>query len=169
MDDVVRKDDIILSIVISMVGTLLVLFYIAHQTGSTGFFTAEFGPLEMFLLYGSLFYWILTCVFLLLGLKHPSRALDTYGGLIFVTITFAWLLIVFPFEFAHVADVLPDSLRFLLQWISNNIARVLMVFGFLLHLFFSIYALKIRMMVLKARASRAEKSELTEDEITRSE
>jgi hypothetical protein len=169
LDDVVRKDDIYMSIVIDVVGVLLVLFFIAHQVWSTGFFTEKFSLLEMFLLYGSIFYWIFTCAILLLGFKNPSRDLDSFGGLIFVTVTFAWLLIVFPFEFAHVADVLPDFLRFLIQWISNEIARVLMVIGFLFHLFLSFYAAKIRLMVLKARASRTDKLELTEDEITKTE
>jgi hypothetical protein len=86
-----------------------------------------------------------------------------------VTITFAWLLIVFPFDFVHVADVLPDSLRFLLQWISNNVARVLMLIGFVLHLFLSIYSAKIRIMVLKARASRSAEKDITEDDMTKSE
>ena len=169
LDDVVRKDDIYMSIIIDVVGVLLVLFFIAHQMGSTGFFTEKFGPLEMFLLYGSLFYWIFTCAILLLGFKNPSRDLDSFGGLIFVTITYAWLLLVFPFEFAYVADVLPVSLRFLLQWISNNIGRVLMMLGFLLHLFLSFYAAKIRLMVLKARASRSAETDIIEDDLTNSE
>lgn len=36
-------------------------------------------------------------------------------------------MIVFPFDFTHFADVLPAFLRFLGQWISNDIARILMV------------------------------------------
>jgi hypothetical protein len=154
-----------MSIIIIIVGVLFTLFYVAHQIGSTGFFTSKFGPLEMFLLYGSLFYWIFTCVILLLGFKNPSRDLDTFGGLIFVTITFAWLLIIFPFEFSHVADVLPDSLKFLLQWISDNVARVLLVIGFIIHLALAIYSLKIRLMVLKERAARAERSDDDEGDI----
>ena len=169
LDDVVRKDDIIMSIVIDVIGILFVLLFISHQAWSTGFFTAKFGPLEMFLLYGSLIYWIVTCAFLLLALKNPSRDLDSFGGLIFVAISFIWLLVVFPFDFTHFADVLPDSLRFLLQWVSNDIARVLMFLGFILHLFLAVYALKIRMMVRKARASKSEKSDITEDEITKTE
>jgi type IV secretory pathway VirB2 component (pilin) len=39
----------------------------------------------------------------------------------------AWLLVVFPFDFTYFADVLPDFLRFLVQWISNDIARVIIV------------------------------------------
>jgi hypothetical protein len=44
-----------------------------------------------------------------------------------VTIAVIWLFVVFPFDFTYFADVLPDFLRFLLQWISNDIARVPMV------------------------------------------
>ena len=39
----------------------------------------------------------------------------------------AWITVVFPFDFTYFADVLPDFLRFLVQWISNDIARILMV------------------------------------------
>lgn len=166
LDDIVRKDDIYMSIIIDVFGVLFLLFFIAHQTWSTGFFTAKFGPLEMFLLYGSLFYWIVTCVFLLIGLKNPSRDLDSFGGLIFVTVSLAWLLIVFPFEFAYYADVLPDFLRFLLQWVSNEIAWVLMALGFILHLVLSFYALKIRLMVRKAWALGPPKTDMNEDENT---
>jgi hypothetical protein len=42
-----------------------------------------------------------------------------------------WLLAVFLFNFAHLADVLPESLRFLLGWITNDIAWVLFVLGIL--------------------------------------
>jgi hypothetical protein len=41
----------------------------------------------------------------------------------------AWLLVVFPFNFAHFADVAPDLLRFLASWITNDIARVLTILG----------------------------------------
>jgi len=38
-------------------------------------------------------------------------------------------MIIFPFDFAHFADVVPDFLRFLVSWISNDIARVLIILG----------------------------------------
>jgi hypothetical protein len=46
----------------------------------------------------------------------------------------------FPFEFAEFADVLPESLRFLVQWISNDIARVLMVLAIIVHLAGAVYS-----------------------------
>jgi len=62
-----------------------------------------------------------------LGQRLLSRLFDTFGGIIFIAVATAWLLVVFPFEFAYFADVLPDYLRFLMQLISNDFARVLMV------------------------------------------
>jgi hypothetical protein len=35
--------------------------------------------------------------------------------------------VVFPFDFTHFADVLPSFLSFSVQWVSNDIARMLMV------------------------------------------
>jgi hypothetical protein len=105
------------------VGLLIVLYFVAHQTGSTGFFTSEFDTLEMLLFYGSLMYGIVSSAF----------------QAILVAVAIAWLFVVFPFDFAYFADVLPDFLRFLVQWISNDIARVLMVLGIIVTLVMTIY------------------------------
>jgi len=107
---------------------LIVLFLAAHQMGSTGFFTVKFGTVEMIMLYGSWIAWIITSglegVF---GQRLLSRLFDTFGGIIFMAVATAWLVVVFPFEFVYFAEVLPDFLRFLVQWISNDIAIVVMV------------------------------------------
>ena len=69
-----------MSIAIIVVCTLMLLYFVAHQIGSTGFFTATFGMFEMVMLYGPLIYWIFTCVVLLL-LYYPFYALyqHNYG------------------------------------------------------------------------------------------
>jgi hypothetical protein len=155
LEDDISRDDIVASIAIVMCCVLMVLYFGAHQMWSTGFFTATFGTVEMFLLYGSLIYWIVTSTLILIGRKHPSRDFDTYGGLQFATISIAWLIMVFPFEFAHFADVLPNFLRFLVQWISNGIARVLMVLGFIVHLAFTVVSVIMRVYVRKARVQKS--------------
>jgi hypothetical protein len=38
-------------------------------------------------------------------------------------------MVVFPFNFAHFADVVPDFLAFLISWITNDIARLLLAIG----------------------------------------
>lgn len=142
-----------LSIGIVVLGVLIGSYCIAHQTRSTGFFTATFGTFEMILLYGTLLYWIVTSALIIVGQKNLSRDLDL-GGLFFAAIAVAWLLVVFPFEFAYFADVLPDSLRFVVQWISNDIARVLMVLSFIVHLGLAVYSAILRVSVYRARARK---------------
>ena len=152
--------DTSLSIAIIVVCTLMVLYFVAHQMGATVFFTISFGILEMIMLYGSLIYWIFTCIVLVFGLKNLSRNIDSFGGLIFVVVGTAWLLVVFPFDFAYFADVLPDFLRFLVQWISNDIARVLMVLIIIVHLLLAVYSGILRVFVLKARADASKENKI---------
>jgi len=145
----------VVGIAIVVFSVLMVLYFVAHQMRSTGFFTATFGTLEMLMLYGFFVFWIVSAglegVF---GRRLLSRLFDVFGGLIFATIGIAWLLVVFPFEFAYFADVLPDSLRFLVQWISNDIARGLMVLGIIVHLGAAIYCPIAYRFVGKKRPKR---------------
>jgi len=143
-----------LSIAIVVAGVLMGLFFVAHQARSTGFFTGRFGALEMLLLYGTLLFWVVTSALIIVGQKNLSRDLDL-GGLFFAAVAVAWLLVVFPFDFARFADVLPDSLRFLVQWISNDIARVLMVLSFIVHLSLAIFSAVLRVSVYRARAQES--------------
>ena len=136
------------AIVVSM--GLIILYFGAHQMLSTGFFTASFGIFEMIMLYGSLFAWIVTAALMLAGLKGPSRDFDAFGGLLFAGVSIAWILVVFPFDFALFADVLPVFLRFLMQWISNEVAWVLMMLSIVVNLCFAIYSLVLRVSVRKA-------------------
>ncbi len=126
---------------IVVVSVLLVLYFVAHQTRSTGFFTAEFGRLEMLLFYGHLIFWIITASLEgILGQRLLSRLFDTFGGILFAGIATVLLLVSFPFEFEYIADILPEFLRFLVQWISNSIIRVLMVLGTIMYLVVAAYA-----------------------------
>lgn len=168
LDDNIAFDDRVSSIAIVVFCAMIGLYFVAHQMWSTGFFTATFGMLEMLMLYGSLIFWIVTSALILFNRKNPSRDLDSFGGLFFVTVGISWLLVVFPFEFTYFADVLPDFLRFLLQWISNDIAQVLMVLAIIVHLVLAIYSGILRVFVHKAIASRFTKTNINEDKMTQS-
>ena len=127
--DTLPYSDRVGNVVAVVVIILVTLYFIAHQMWSTGFFTSEFGSLEMFLFYGALIYKIFPTVLkALFGRKNLARPFETFGSVL-GTVALAWLFVVFPFKFAYFADVLPSFLRFLLQWISNDIIRVLMVLG----------------------------------------
>ena len=125
------------------------LYFVAHQTGSTGFFTSKFATVEMLLFFGSLMYGIVSPALKgLFGRKNLVRPFDAVG-LIFSAVAMAWLLVVYPFDFAYFADVLPSFLRFLLQWISNDIARGLMVLGIIVIPVFAIYNVVLYMLVCR--------------------
>lgn len=155
LSDEIASEDIAASIFLLVINGLFGLYFIAHQIGSSGFFTSKFSTIEMVMLYGILIYWITTSVLILIGQKHPSRDLDTYGGLLFTSFAILWLLLVFPFEFTYFADVLPVFLRFLLQWISNEIALVMLVLLFILHLVATVFSIIIRFYVRKARSQNS--------------
>jgi len=127
-DKGVQNNERVTGIVLVVASILAILYFVFHQIGATGFFTPKFGTLEMFLLYGSLAAWIITgSLDGIFGQRLLSRIFDTFGGIIFIAVANAWLLVIFPFEFTYFTDVLPVSLRFLLQWISNDIARVIIL------------------------------------------
>ena len=110
----VSNSDRFTGIALVVASVLLILYFVSHQMGSTGFFTPKFGTVEMFLLYGSLVACIITgSLDGIFGQRLLSRLFDVFFGLIFLTISLVWLLVTFPFEFAYFADVLPDVLKFL--------------------------------------------------------
>jgi len=120
---------------------LMIVFFLTHQTQSTGFFTSKFSTMEIIMLYGFWVFWITTAgLEALLSQRFLSRIVDTFGGIIFAAIAIAWLLVVFPFDFTHLADVLPGSIKFLIQWISNDIARVIMIILMIFHLVAAFYS-----------------------------
>jgi len=137
--DIIPYSERVGNIVGVVVGFLIVLYFVAHQTGSTGFFTSKFDTFEMLLFYVSLMFGIVSSALKgLFGRKNLARLFDVFGSIL-ATVALTWLFVVFPFDFAYFADVLPSFLRFLLQWISNDIARVLMVLGIIVTLVMAIY------------------------------
>ena len=127
--DTLRYSDRVGNVAAVVVIILVTFYFVAHQMWATGFFTSKFGTLEMFLFYSVLIYQVVpTASRALFGRKNLARFFEIFGSVL-STIVLAWFFVVFPFEFAYFADVLPSFLRFLLQWISNDIIRVLMVLG----------------------------------------
>jgi hypothetical protein len=114
--------------VISVVVMLLVFgFFVSHQVRQTGFFTAKFGAVEMVCLYGPILLSLAApIVRAVTGRRNPARPFEvvTNG---FLAIAALWLLLVFPFNFAHLADVLPAAMRFALAWITNEIGTVVLI------------------------------------------
>ncbi len=131
----------IFGILIIIFCILMIIFFGIHQIKETGFFTIKFSILEMLFFYGFWIFWITTATLeSILNQRLLSRIVDTFGGIIFATISLAIILIIFPFNFSHIADVLPDFLRFIIGWISNDIAKVIIIILIILHLAAAIYS-----------------------------
>ena len=116
-----------------MVGVIVVilvaLFFYAHQAWSTGFFTSSFGSSEAFFLYGSILLGTLgPLMHSAIGRRNDVRPAEIATSLFWIAGSI-WLLAVFPFDFSHIGDALPEFLRFLVSWISNDIAWVLLLIG----------------------------------------
>ncbi|RLI22573.1 hypothetical protein DRO54_00895 [Candidatus Bathyarchaeota archaeon] len=127
--DVLRFSERLGGAVAILIITLATLFFIAHQIWSTGFFTSKFGLTEMLLFYSSLLYgFVPNSIKCLSDRRNFVRLFEIFGAIL-TTIALVWVYIVFPFDFSHLVDPLPISTRFLLQWISNNIARFFMILG----------------------------------------
>ena len=106
---------------------LLFTFFVVHQIFSTGFFTSKFGTFEIVCLYVPIGIASLApLVRAITGQRNPARPIEALGSLC-LAFGSLWLLIVFPFDYSHLADVLPNALRFLLAWITDNIARIVFV------------------------------------------
>lgn len=50
------------------------------------------------------------------------------------------LLVIFPFDFQYLVDPLSDALKFTLQWVSDDIAHVVMELGVIELLFATVYS-----------------------------
>lgn len=108
---------------------LIALFFYAHQIEATGFFTSSFGEPEALLLYGAILIGVAgPLARSLTGKRNKSR--PPLIASVFWIVASAWFLtVVFPFDFAHFADIVPNFFTFLVSWITNDIARALIAIG----------------------------------------
>jgi hypothetical protein len=106
---------------------LLFGFLAYHQIANTGFFTAKFGMLEMVCLYGPILLGITApAVRAWTGYRNPARPFEAAASL-FLAVGSLWLVIVFPLNYAHLADALPSTIRFVLAWVTDDIGKAVLV------------------------------------------
>jgi hypothetical protein len=114
-----------------IIGLLFLAFYVYNQVENTGFFTSKFGTSEMFAFYGSILLSFLPPLArAAIGRRNPVRPLEALSNIFFAFSTL-YLLVVFPFNFAHFPDALPAFVRFMFWWLTNDIARIIFALVFL--------------------------------------
>jgi hypothetical protein len=104
--------------------TLIAIWFFAeHQSRPTGFFTDGFGSLEAGLFYGIIVIGLAPpIVRFLLGRKNPARLVDIVQ-MAFFLIAGVYLLSRFPFDFTYFAEVLPENLQPMFDWVTDGIAK----------------------------------------------
>jgi len=126
---------------------IVLLFFVANQVQDTGFFTSSFGAAEMVLFYGSLLFGMAAPMLrLFLGRRNKVRPVELISTGFFIVAT-SYLLYVFPFDFSHLADLLPGSIQFLLDWITNDIAEALFGLAIVVATFASVWMAFLYVMV----------------------
>ncbi|MBM3128906.1 MAG: hypothetical protein FJ009_09830 [Chloroflexi bacterium] len=124
---------------LATIAAMIVLlgFFAAHQLSHTGFFTDRFGSLEMLALYAPiLISFAAPMVRAVTGRQNPARPFDAATNLS-LAIGSLWLAIVFPFDFAHLTAVLPDAIRFIFGWITDDIGRFVLIAQVILGVIFA--------------------------------
>lgn len=108
---------------------LVLLFFVENQVKGTGFFTSRFGPVEEALFYGT---WFVGAAVSLaragVGRRNPVRPFDAFYGALLVATSLV-LLSVFPFDFAHLPDLLPRAVRPAFFWLTNPVGKIIFVLG----------------------------------------
>jgi len=133
--------------------SLVTFYFVSSQFDKTGFFTSSFGNLETLLFYLPVPLGIAVCfIRLVTGRRNPARPLDSIDAAI-TGIACLWFFIVFPFDFAHLGDLLPSQIRFLADWIPNYLARAVLLIGGFGSLFNAVYT-PIIYLVVRAEYSR---------------
>ncbi len=106
---------------------LLLAFFGYHQWKNTGFFTDKFGWVEMLALYAPILISLAPPIQRLIqGKRNAARPLEAATDLS-LAIGSLWLRVVFPFNFAHLADPFPPAMRFAFAWITNDVGRWILV------------------------------------------
>lgn len=109
-----------------LLGVALVAgFFVAHQAWATGFFTSGFGPTGAVLLYGAILTALVPPVVGSLHVNRRTELVVLLATAVFWTDAAASFYFAFPFDFSHLAAVVPGPATFLFNWVSNDLARVL--------------------------------------------
>jgi hypothetical protein len=101
-------------------------FFVLHQFWQTGFLTARFNLVEMLALYVPILLALVApLVRMFTGRYNPARLFEAATNVALAFGSF-WLIIIFPFEFAHLADMLPEGIRFVVAWLTNDLGRIVL-------------------------------------------
>ena len=139
--------------------SFLLWFFVAHKLEDTGFYTDDFGLLEMFMVYfGGAFALSPVVLRIVLRRRNVVRPLDA-ASLLFLSVAHAVLLVSFPFDFEHVDAVLPGFLQWTVSWMSDSIGAAILALGLIGGLIAAAFTLVIYVAVKRELSMTPETDE----------
>jgi hypothetical protein len=106
---------------------LLLAFFLYHQFTQTGFFTDKFKWQEMIALYAPIIIAMAPPIQRAIqGKRNAARPLEAATDFS-LALGSLWLWNHFPFDFAHLGDVLPATMGHAFDWINNNVGRFILL------------------------------------------
>ena len=138
-----------------VIAIIVALYFTVLYTSNSGFFTSEFGTTEAIIFFGIAYFGIIPGLSkALFGRKNITRPLDVIlsTSLLIATI---WFLSNYPFDFSHLPDALPSSLKFMVSWVSDDLVKALMVLVVVVSFFVIPYTILLFLGVRK-KLSRSE-------------
>ncbi len=105
---------------------LVLIFFAIHQWRHTAFLTYRFGPAERIALYLPIVFSMAAPLMRTIqGKTNPARFLEAISDILLAAGS-TWLLVTFPFSFAHFADIFPANLQPAFGWITDSVGRVIL-------------------------------------------
>ena len=137
--DEMSQSDRVGSVIGAFIALLAILFFVTHSSRDTGFFTGDFGQLQALYFYLPQLLMILQNVAqAAVGRKNMLRPLEILSHPVTLVCVIS-LYLSFPFDFNYFPDVLPESLRFLVSWLSDGLVKFFMVIGIIVTIGLAIY------------------------------
>jgi len=129
------------SIVFFIVFALGFWYHLALRRQGSPFYSSSFNRMDTIALYSFWMVWIITAGLEgLLGLRLWSRLFDSFGAILVAAFACLWLFVRFPFDYSYFPQLLPANLHWMLAWVGNGVARVVLLLSFLFHLFAAFYS-----------------------------
>ncbi|MGD9962579.1 MAG: hypothetical protein AB7S97_01570 [Thermoplasmata archaeon] len=140
------------SIVVSVV---MIAFVAIHQTRPTGFFTGDSGGVAAAVIYALLvFGMVAPALRLFLGRRNVVRPFEAANLGVFVA-GGLYLLAAFPFDITRLAQPLPYYMEFLLDWVPESLAKLVLGLAAVVSAFVCPYTFLMYLRVKEALSAKA--------------
>ncbi len=133
---------------------LFAVYFFALYNSHSGFFLSTFSSPDGILFFGiAIFGAAPSLMRAITGRKNSSRPMDIIVS-ISILVAAVWFSLSFPFDFSHLPNSLPESIRFLMSWISDGLARLFLLLAVVVSVFIIPYT-TILYIIIRQKLSQS--------------